>query len=99
MSVTLGYEEFLSMFQCAAQEIRNNHVILSKLDSVGGDGDHGATMLRAMTRLEEAIQNCAAPAMKPLLNDVGWAILGVDGGATGPLFGALFMAISEAVGE
>lgn len=95
MAATLGYEDLVRMLNGAVQEIRDNHEILSKLDSVGGDGDHGSTMLRAMNRLEEAAKACATPTIKTLLYDVGWAILGVDGGATGPLLGTLFMSMSE----
>ena len=99
MPSTLGYDGLTQMLHGAADAIRDNHTTLSQLDSVGGDGDHGATMMRAMTRVEAAIKSCETPTVKALLYDVGWAILGVDGGATGPLFGALFMAMSEAVGE
>jgi len=99
MSVTVGYEDLVRMLNGAVQEIRNNHETLSKLDSVGGDGDHGSTMLRAMTRLEDAVKACVTPTLKALLYDVGWAILGVDGGATGPLLGTLFMSMSEATGD
>jgi len=31
--------------------------MLSQLDSVGGDGDHGATMVRFMERLEQAMDD------------------------------------------
>ena len=43
----------------------------------------------------------AAPldGLKALLYDVGWAVLGADGGSTGPLFGMLFMGMSDALGE
>ena len=30
---------------------------------------------------------------------MGWAVLGVDGGASGPLLGMFFLGMSEAVGE
>ncbi len=99
MTTTLGHDALVRMFHSAAQEIRDNHETLSKLDSVGGDGDHGSTMVRAMTRAEEAISQCETPTAKAVLHEVGWAILGVDGGATGPLLGTLFMAMAEAVGE
>ncbi len=99
MSATIGYENLVQMLQGAVQEIRDNHEALSKLDSVGGDGDHGSTMLRAMNRLEEAVKACTTPTIKAVLYDVGWAILGVDGGATGPLFGTLFMSMSEAAAD
>lgn len=99
MLKTVGYDEMARMLRGAAASIRENHEMLSKLDSVGGDGDHGTTMLRAMANLEKALDAVAEPAMKTLLYDVGWAILGVDGGATGPLLGTLFMSMSEAVEE
>jgi phosphoenolpyruvate---glycerone phosphotransferase subunit DhaL len=30
---------------------------------------------------------------------VGWAVMGVDGGATGPLLGTLFLGMSEGAGD
>ena len=86
-----------AMLRGAASEIRANHELLGKLDSVGGDGDHGTTMLRAMANLEKAVDAASGNDLKSLLYDVGWAILGVDGGATGPLLGMFFMGMSEAV--
>lgn len=86
------------MLRGAAAEIRANHELLGRLDSVGGDGDHGTTMVRAMARLEQAA-DAAGGGLKGLLHDVGWGILGVDGGATGPLLGMLFMSMAEAAGE
>ncbi len=92
------FEIMLRMLRGAAAEIRANHEMLGRLDSVGGDGDHGTTMVRAMARLEQAA-DAADGGLKALLNDVGWGILGVDGGATGPLLGMLFMSMAEVAGE
>ena len=97
MLEAIGYGEMRRLLLGAAAEIRGNHELLSKLDSVGGDGDHGTTMVRAMANLEKAVDASPSGDLKSLLYDVGWAILGVDGGATGPLLGMFFMAISEAV--
>lgn len=80
-----------------AAAIRENHELLSKLDSVGGNGDHGTTMVRAMGHLDKAVDAAAGGNMAAMLHNVGWAILGVDGGATGPLLGTLFMGLSEGV--
>jgi dihydroxyacetone kinase-like protein len=85
-----------AMLRGAAAQIRDNHELLGKLDSVGGDGDHGTTMLRAMAHLEKAVDAAPGKDLKTLLYDVGWGILGVDGGATGPLLGMFFMGMSEA---
>ncbi len=96
MARTLDYDSLVRMLMAAAEEIRRNHETLSKLDSVGGDGDHGTTMVRAMGLMEKTIQRAASRDMKSLLKDVGWAIMGVDGGAIGPLLGLLFAGMSEA---
>ena len=97
MPATLDYNDMVRMLLGAAAEIRAHHETLSKLDSVGGDGDHGTTMLRAMACLEKALDHVSEQNIKTLLHEVGWAILGVDGGATGPLLGTLFMKMAEAV--
>ena len=97
MSQTVAYKELAAMLRGAIAQIREHHATLSELDSVGGDGDHGTTMVRAMANMEKAIGDSASGQLKDLLFDVGWAIMGVDGGATGPLFGSLFMGMSEAV--
>lgn len=96
MSETIGYDECVRMLRAAASQVKNNHETLSKLDSHGGDGDHGTTMVRAMGCLEKAIEAVASRDIQQLLNDVGWAIMGVDGGATGPLLGTLFMSMADA---
>lgn len=92
-------EAWIRMLRGAVSRIRDNHEELSKLDSVGGDGDHGTTMLRAMGIVEEAIEKNADTESAGLLKDVGWAIMGVDGGATGPLFGTFFMAMSDGAAD
>jgi dihydroxyacetone kinase-like protein len=85
------------MLRAAARLVRENRDELSRLDSFGGDGDHGTTMVRAMDRLEAAIADNPSAGLGALLGSVGWAIMGVDGGATGPLFGALFMSMASGV--
>ncbi len=92
----IGCTEMSAMLRGAAAQIRDNHELLGKLDSVGGDGDHGITMVRAMSHLEKAVDAASGKDLKSLLHDVGWGILGVDGGATGPLLGMFFMGMSEA---
>lgn len=96
MTEHIGYDELVRMLRGAAAMVRANHEMLSKLDSAGGDGDHGTTMLRAVSNMEKAIAAVAQQDLKTLLYDVGWGILGVDGGATGPLLGAFFLAMAEA---
>jgi dihydroxyacetone kinase-like protein len=87
------------MFRGAIDEIRGHHSLLSELDSVGGDGDHGTTMNRAMASIEKVLDAAAPQTVEKLLNDVGWAILGVDGGAIGPLLGMFFVSMAAKLQE
>ena len=41
------------MFAQAGACIRSEHQRLTELDSIGGDGDHGTTMLRAAEQMED----------------------------------------------
>ena len=97
MAKTIVYSDFIQMLRGAIAEIKENHELLGKLDSFGGDGDHGTTMVRAMGQMEKAIEAADGTDLKKLLKDVGWAIMGVDGGATGPLFGTLFSKMSNGI--
>jgi dihydroxyacetone kinase-like protein len=91
----IGYNEFVAMLNRAVEQIQANHQTLSKLDSFGGDGDHGTTMLRAMMCMQKAIHETTTGSLPDLLNNIGWAVMGVDGGATGPLLGSFFSGMAE----
>lgn len=97
MPVAVGWDELVAMLRGAARQIRDNHETLSTLDSFAGDGDHGITMVRAVTELEKVLDSAAPGDLGSLLNDIGWAIMGVDGGATGPLLGSLFLGMADTV--
>jgi phosphoenolpyruvate---glycerone phosphotransferase subunit DhaL len=99
MPGTIGWAELGRMLRGAAASVRKDHEELSRLDSFGGDGDHGTTMQRAMGAVEKALDGAAPRAPGPLLQDIGWAVMGIDGGATGPLFGSFFMGMAEAMGD
>lgn len=85
------------MFAEAAKQIREQHETLSQLDCVGGDGDHGTSMLRAMEKLEAAMQATSAQSLNVLLKSAGWAVLGVDGGASSALLGTFIAGMGDPV--
>lgn len=99
MTDTIGVENIGRMIRSAADKIRANRDELSKLDSATGDGDHGMTITRAMGIAEKVIEESEKKELKGLLKDVGWGVMGVDGGATGPLLGSFIMGLSNGVGE
>jgi phosphoenolpyruvate---glycerone phosphotransferase subunit DhaL len=96
MTDTIGKNELARMFAGAAARIRSQHEQLSELDSIAGDGDHGETMLRAMTRLEEATIPERTGDLRTILREAGWSILGVDGGASSSMLGMFFSGMSDA---
>src|ERR1700761_9389649 len=94
MTVSIGKAELRNMFLHAAACLRSENRRLTELDSVGGDGDHGTTMLRAAEQMEawpDGEESLAA-----LLKSVGWRVLGVDGGASSSLLGTLFIGMADA---
>ncbi|MGC2403951.1 MAG: dihydroxyacetone kinase subunit L [Acidobacteriaceae bacterium] len=83
------------MFICAAASLRREHRRLTELDSFGGDGDHGTTMLRAAEQMEAWPENAAAETLPALLRAAGWRVLGVDGGASSSLLGTFFLGMGD----
>ena len=99
MTDTLDCQGLARMLLGAVEQIRANHKRLSELDSHGGDGDHGTTMLRAMENLKKAVGASNSDRLDTLLGEIAWAVMGTDGGATGPLFGSFFMGMSEGAAD
>lgn len=87
------------MLAAATAQVRQGSEYLSQLDAVGGDGDHGTTMRRAMGEIEKILAAHPEAGLHDLMAQVGWALLGVDGGATGPLLGSFFLGMAEEVGS
>jgi phosphoenolpyruvate---glycerone phosphotransferase subunit DhaL len=87
--------ELKRMFAGAAKLIQENCDALSQLDCIGGDGDHGATMLRVMEKLEAAIDPASERGTASLLKEAGWTIMGVDGGASSAILGTLIAGMGD----
>jgi phosphoenolpyruvate---glycerone phosphotransferase subunit DhaL len=96
---TIGYDDVARMLRSAADKIRANREELSRLDSAIGDGDHGTSISRAMDIMERIVVQSERKCTKDLLRDVGWGVMGVDGGATGPLIGSFLMGLSDGLKE
>lgn len=93
----IGYDDVVGMLRRSVEIIESEHQRLSQLDSISGDGDHGTTMLRAMKLISKSIDQQKDKEIKSLLEAVSWNLLGVDGGATGPLLGTLFKGMADSL--
>jgi phosphoenolpyruvate---glycerone phosphotransferase subunit DhaL len=96
MTERIDSRQFACMIAAAARRIREQHAELSRLDSAGGDGDHGSTMLRVVDSLEKAFKSGGAGDLRAELQEAGWNVLSVDGGASSALLGTFFLGMSEA---
>jgi phosphoenolpyruvate---glycerone phosphotransferase subunit DhaL len=100
MKQTISKRDFANMLNEAAKRIREQHKLLTELDSVAGDGDHGATMMRVAEQLETAINAKDLPGWEMLFKNMGWNVMGVDGGASSAILGTFFGGMGDVeVGE
>jgi dihydroxyacetone kinase len=71
---------------------------LGRLDSVAGDGDHGAGMVRGMSAAAAAAL-VAGPSAAHVLNAAALAFSDAAGGASGALWGSGLLALGGALGR
>lgn len=81
--------------------IKENSKMLSDLDSIIGDGDHGITVERIANVIENTIENWDDNkfSIKEMLEELGWDIMGVNGGSAGPLWGTMFIGLADGLGD
>jgi dihydroxyacetone kinase-like protein len=72
---------------------------LTALDSAIGDADHGANMRRGMTAVVGKLDAAPDAAPAALLKTAGTTLVSTVGGASGPLYGTLFLRMASAAGD
>ncbi len=70
---------------------------LTSLDQAIGDGDHGVNMRRGFEAVLADLDKLAATDVAGLLGGVGRTLVMKVGGASGPLYGTLFMQLGKAL--
>jgi dihydroxyacetone kinase-like protein len=93
---TASLEEWVRAFARLVAENRDN---LTDLDAAIGDGDHGANMDRGMRAAVAALDDTRPETAAALFNKVGMTVISTVGGASGPLFGTLFLRIGASLGD
>jgi dihydroxyacetone kinase-like protein len=81
-----------------AEEVAGNRDLLTRLDSEIGDADHGANMDRGMTKVMAALDESPPATVAALFKTVGMTLVSTVGGASGPLYGTLFLRLGGAAG-
>ncbi len=83
------------LFKAVAQRVIASADELTDLDRAIGDGDHGANMRRGFEAVLSAVDELSARNLGESLKGVGTTLVMKVGGASGPLYGTLFMSLGK----
>ena len=79
--------------------VSENKDYLTELDAAIGDADHGSNLDRGMKAAVAALDELGPTAAGPLFSKVGMTLVSTVGGASGPLFGTLFLRMGTSLGD
>src|ERR1700680_4637428 len=85
------------LFETGAHRVIASADELTDLDRAIGDGDHGINMQRGFEAVLTQLDQLAAQRLGNALKGVGTTLVLKVGGASGPLYGTLFMALGKAL--
>ncbi len=94
--MTISRDSIVDWVKAFAIAIEANKDYLTELDSAIGDADHGANMHRGMQAAVGKLPTVADKDIGTILKTVGMTLVSTVGGASGPLYGTLFMQLGTA---
>ena len=89
----------LELVKAVAAVIDAHAEELTALDQAIGDGDHGINMKRGFGAVAADAEALSAKSWPEFLKSVGTTLVMKVGGASGPLYGTLFMALGKELPE
>ncbi|HEY9849632.1 MAG TPA: dihydroxyacetone kinase subunit DhaL [Leptolyngbyaceae cyanobacterium] len=93
----LSKEQILQWLQSIAAVIEQNKDYLTELDAAIGDADHGINMSRGFQKVITQLPSVADQDIGMIFKTVSMTLISSVGGASGPLYGTLFLRASTAV--
>ncbi len=91
--MAISRDQFVKWVGTYADAIRANKEFLTELDSVIGDADHGINMDRGFQAVAAKLPTFSNQDIGSVAKNVGLVLISTVGGASGPLYGTLFMQI------
>ena len=88
-------EIFRAMLRAAAKEIVSQCDHLNRLDSEGGDGDHGTAMSAATQAAHEAALE--SHSWSEMCTNIGMKVMGAASGSTSALVGSFYIGMADAL--
>lgn len=89
-------EEIRRLIERSSETIAAHEAELTSLDRAIGDGDHGANMKRGFAAVAGQGEELAGLPIGQALQKAGMTLVMKVGGASGPLYGSLLMAMGKA---
>ncbi len=93
--MSAGAELRAELVRAVAAVIDRHAEELTSLDQAIGDGDHGLNMKRGFDAVLADAANLSAKPWPDFLKGAGTMLVMKVGGASGPLYGTLFMALGK----
>lgn len=87
----MSVSEVKDMFLFVGEKVIEKKTLLTKIDSDIGDGDHGVGMSIGFTEVKKKIKNEDFDSLNSLFKAIGMSMISSMGGASGVLFGTLFV--------
>lgn len=84
--------------ETVAQRIISHADELTDLDSAIGDADHGLNMKRGCEAILADLDSIAGKPLPEALKAIGMTLVMKVGGASGPLYGTLFLTMGKEIG-
>ncbi|WP_277668697.1 dihydroxyacetone kinase subunit DhaL [Caproiciproducens galactitolivorans] len=89
---TLDTRQLKDMFLFVARRVVESEDFLTEIDLKLGDGDHGFGMALGFKAVQEALKDKEFETVENLFQEVGMTLLDTMGGASGVLFGTMFIS-------
>lgn len=82
-----------------ATRVTEQRAYLTDLDSAIGDADHGTNLVRGFNAVVDKLGTEPPDDIAGVFRTVGMTLIGKVGGASGPLYGTMFLEMGKAAGE
>jgi len=97
--MTFDQAQRRALLEAVARAVIEHADELTALDQAIGDGDHGANMKRGFEAVLADLDKLAGQPLPEALKTAGMQLVMKVGGASGPLYGTLFMTFGKSLPE
>ncbi len=93
----INKEQIIQWLQTVATVLEQNKDYLTELDAAIGDADHGINMNRGFQKVITQLPTVTNKDIGSIFKTVSMTLISTIGGASGPLYGTLFLRASAVV--